>query len=127
MNLRTPKMAKVALTSGGEINGLRVRDSHDVLRILVGVNADEIPWVIMHDDFSRPRVKMTILPDGTSGLYLHHPNGETVVSVVVAAPTTCGFTVFDTSGSPRALLGMAGAEPTLMILDENGNRTVNLP
>ena len=63
----------------------------------------------------------------TSGLYLDHPNGETVVSVVVAAPTTLGFTVFDTTGSARALLGMAGTEPTLMIIDENGNRTVNLP
>lgn len=117
---------RVVLSAGGENNGLKVYDSHDVLRMIIGVNADEIPWFVMNDELTVPRIKMTILPDGTSGVFVDQRNGQTVVSMA-SASTTHGFSVFDTTGGSRILLGMAGSEAGLVILNEDGQRTVNLP
>ena len=109
-----------------ENNGLQIRDSQGAVRILVGVNADERPWLTVFDDRQQIRLKIMLLPDGSPGLFMCQPDGTTVTSMVAMQPSP-GFTVCDANGQTRAFLAMCGAEAALVMVDDHGQQSAAFP
>jgi hypothetical protein len=100
--------------------GLAVNDSHAANRLMAIVDSDERPWFIIRDDHQKDRLKMTIMPDGSSGISLHDSQGHLVALLCGGSRQASQLILKDATGRSVASLTYGPEGPSLVMLDDDG-------
>ncbi len=108
-------------------SGLAVNDSHGTNRVLAIVDSDERPWFIIRDDHQKDRLRMTIMPDGSSGVAIHDQQGQLVALLGGGSRNMASLTIKDATGRSQALLAFGPEGPALIMTDDAGQPIFTAP
>lgn len=118
---------RVTLGVSESNSGLAVNDSHGTNRLMAIVDADERPWLFIRDDHQKDRLKMTIMPDGSSGVSLHDPQGQLVALFTGGSRNMASLLVKDATGRSQAMLVFGPDGPALIMTDDAGQPIFTAP
>jgi hypothetical protein len=98
-----------------------IRDGKGVNRGTWGVGADGTVRFLLSDLMGRPRVRVSLLPDGSSGVSFADSADRKLLVLGMLPDQSTSFVMSDRSGVPRVVLGMAGnGSANLVFADREG-------
>ena len=107
-------------------NGIELRDSNGIVRLMIALAADGIPFISLFDAHGCERLVLSLTSTDNPNITLREPNGSPVVGIGVDELWGSVVSVFGKEYSrPQITIGVKNNNDYgITIFDENGNAFV---